>query len=270
MLCCSEQELPINIFRQFFQAIKDIKIMINKVLTSVSISGIDITAFDSIKQAAELIISDEGHVLSGVAVALNPEKILQLRKNPTIESFIVNASIRYADGFGVSYVMSNKLRKSVTRIPGCELWEAVMIRSSIKKIPVYILGSTDEVVEMTKTTLESSGVNVVGARNGYFNDDEQEQIINLIKTSGAKIITVAMGSPKQELFINHCVKTMPQLFYMGVGGTYDVFTGNVKRAPLLFRYFNCEWLYRLLSQPTRISRQLNLLKYFLLFIKNKL
>ena len=244
--------------------------MINKVLTTVSISGIDITVFDSIGQVAKSIISNQGNVISGVAVAINPEKILQLRNNPTIQSFIVNASVRYADGFGVSYAMANKLKMPVKRIPGCELWEAIMIRSSIKKIPVYILGSTDEVVEMTKTTLESSGVNVVGARNGYFNDDEQEKIIDLIKTSGAKIITVAMGSPKQELFINHCVKTMPQLFYMGVGGTYDVFTGNVKRAPLLFRYFNCEWLYRLLSQPTRIGRQLNLLKYFLLFIRNKL
>ncbi|MGQ7146924.1 WecB/TagA/CpsF family glycosyltransferase, partial [Escherichia sp. SS-MK2] len=79
--------------------------------------------------------------------------------------------------------------------------------------------------------------------------------------SGAQIVTVAMGSPKQEIFMRDCRLVHPDALYMGVGGTYDVFTGHVKRAPKIWQTLGLEWLYRLLSQPSRIKRQLRLLRY---------
>ena len=78
---------------------------------------------------------------------------------------------------------------------------------------------------------------------------------------GAKIITVAMGSPRQEILMRDCRQVYPDALYMGVGGTYDVFTGHVKRAPKVWQNLGLEWLYRLLSQPSRITRQLRLLRY---------
>ncbi|WP_139766913.1 WecB/TagA/CpsF family glycosyltransferase, partial [Salmonella enterica] len=82
-----------------------------------------------------------------------------------------------------------------------------------------------------------------------------------IHASGAKIVTVAMGSPKQELLMRDCREVHPHALYMGVGGTYDVFTGHVKRAPKIWQNLGLEWLYRLLSQPRRITRQMRLLRY---------
>ena len=109
---------------------------------------------------------------------------------------------------------------------------------------------------------------VVGAQDGYFKDENA--LIEQVRQSGAKVVTVAMGSPKQELFIEKAKKVLPEAYFMGVGGTYDVFTGNVQRAPALWCKLNLEWAYRLLSQPSRITRQWNLVEYLWLYLRGKL
>ncbi len=91
-----------------------------------------------------------------------------------------------------------------------------------------------------------------------------------VKASGASIVTVAMGSPRQELLIRDLYQVYPGALYMGVGGTYDVFTGRVKRAPLLWRKWGLEWLYRLLVQPTRWRRQIKLLRFLLYYYSGRL
>jgi UDP-N-acetyl-D-mannosaminouronate:lipid I N-acetyl-D-mannosaminouronosyltransferase len=104
-------------------------------------------------------------------------------------------------------------------------------------------------------------VNIVGSQDGYFKPEDRTALFERIRLSGAKIVTVAMGSPKQEILMRDCRNVYPDALYMGVGGTYDVFTGHVKRAPKVWRELGLEWLYRLLSQPTRWRRQLKLLKF---------
>ncbi|EBS5740003.1 lipopolysaccharide N-acetylmannosaminouronosyltransferase, partial [Salmonella enterica subsp. enterica serovar Eastbourne] len=104
----------------------------------------------------------------------------------------------------------------------------------------------------------------------YFTAEQRDALFERIRDSGAKIVTVAMGSPKQEIFMRDCRKIHPDALYMGVGGTYDVFTGHVKRAPKVWQNMGLEWLYRLLSQPTRFRRQLKLLKFLGYYYGNKL
>ncbi len=94
-----------------------------------------------------------------------------------------------------------------------------------------------------------------------FQPEQRQALFERIHASGAQIVTVAMGSPKQEIFMRDCRLVHPDALYMGVGGTYDVFTGHVKRAPKIWQTLGLEWLYRLLSQPSRIKRQLRLLRY---------
>lgn len=236
----------------------------------VTIGGISISNFESIEDAITTEIITSTGVKPGVAIAINPEKIVTALAQPELKKIIDNASLRYPDGIGVAYVMGKKLGKKISRIPGCELWESIMTRSGSTQIPVYIMGGTNEVIGKTKEKLINSGVNIVGYRNGYFEPDQQSQIINEIVASGAKIVSVALGSPKQELFIYQCKALMPNTFFMGVGGTYDVYIGNVKRAPYFFRKMHAEWLFRLLSQPTRLSRQIKLFKYITLYFKGKL
>lgn len=240
--------------------------MINKV----NIGGIDVAAYRSIDELINTSILTSQGVLPGVGVAINPEKIMAAKNDPLIMNILQEATLRYPDGIGVSFAMSQRLGHKVARIPGCELWEHLMIRTVDQKIPVFLLGANKETVTKTNDKLKLLDVNVVGYRDGYFTEEQRADVINEIVSSGAKIVSVALGSPRQEQFIFECMKLAPSTFFMGVGGTYDVFTSNVKRAPSFFRVLNLEWLFRLLSQPSRLLRQGSLLKYLYYYLTKKI
>jgi UDP-N-acetyl-D-mannosaminouronate:lipid I N-acetyl-D-mannosaminouronosyltransferase len=234
----------------------------------VAVGGINVMAFASMAQLLSYVIRDDGSVFAGAAIAINPEKVMKAKQDPQLQQLINNAELRYADGMGVVKVMQNKLGRKVQRVPGCETWEALMHRAADKKVPVFLIGAKPEVLQATKNKLEALGVPVVGAQDGYFKDENA--LIEQLRQSGAKVVTVAMGSPKQELFIEKAKKVLPDTYFMGVGGTYDVFTGNVQRAPALWCKLNLEWAYRLILQPSRITRQWNLVVYLWLYLRGKL
>lgn len=237
-------------------------------MAKVTIGPVEVSAFQDMMQLLAFILPEAGSVFAGSAIAINPEKILTAMEDPTILQVIRQADIRYADGIGVVKVMCKRLKKRVERIPGCELWQALMNRAAVYQTPVYLVGAKPEVLAQTQSKLLAEGVNVVGATDGYFKDEAE--LIAKIKASGARIVSIAMGSPKQELLIQRIQAAHPECFYMGVGGTYDVYTGNVKRAPALWCKLNLEWAYRLVSQPSRIGRQLRLVKYLWWYLTGKI
>jgi UDP-N-acetyl-D-mannosaminouronate:lipid I N-acetyl-D-mannosaminouronosyltransferase len=228
-------------------------------IAEVTVGPVQVSAFADMQQLLEYIIRPDGSVYAGSAIAINPEKVLTAMRNPELAAVIQAADIRYADGIGVVKVMRQRLNKAVQRIPGCELWQQLMLRAAKYQVPVFIVGAKPEINQQTAIKLRSQQANLVGAIDGYFKDEAA--LIAQIKQSGARIVSVAMGSPKQELLIQRIRLQHPECFYMGVGGTYDVFTGNVKRAPELWCKLNLEWAYRLLLQPSRIGRQFGLLRY---------
>lgn len=137
-----------------------------------------------------------------------------------------------------------------------------MARAGKEGTPVFLVGGKPEVLAQTEANCGRSGTSILWvARDGYFTPEQRQALFARIHASGAKIVTVAMGSPKQELLMRDCREVHPHALYMGVGGTYDVFTGHVKRAPKIWQNLGLEWLYRLLSQPKRITRQMRLLRY---------
>lgn len=240
----------------------------NHIITA-KIAGLDIHGFTSFEQLLAEVITKDNNVIPGFAVAINPEKIMLTQQDTRIRQLLETATIRYCDGVGVLKLLERRCAKALTRLPGCELWEQLMRQTVDMQIPVFILGGAPEVNQKTVFELSHDmGVNVVAHHDGYYDDDNQ--MIRKIKKSKAKIVTVAMGSPKQEEFIVKCMAQHPDCFYMGVGGTYDVFTGEQKRAPHLFRNNGLEWLYRLLKQPTRITRHVRLLKFMCLSIMGKI
>ncbi|WP_448546886.1 PssE/Cps14G family polysaccharide biosynthesis glycosyltransferase [Thalassotalea fusca] len=227
------------------------------------VAGIPIEPFASISDAVSHVIRDDGTVLAGSAIATNPEKIVSAIKSDSVRATLMKATFRYADGIGVVVTLSRKLKKRIQRIPGCELWEALMEKCGQTKTPVFLVGASAQVLQETQVKLnEQYDVEICGAHDGYFQD--QQAVINDIVKAKPKVVTVALGSPKQEYFIANCQEAHPDAFYMGVGGTYDVYTDNVKRAPKFFRKLNLEWFYRLAAQPTRLKRQVNLLNYLFL------
>jgi UDP-N-acetyl-D-mannosaminouronate:lipid I N-acetyl-D-mannosaminouronosyltransferase len=234
----------------------------------VAVGGIGVMAFASMQQLVDYIIHDDGSVFAGSAVAINPEKVMKAQQDPAIRQMLNQAELRYADGMGVVKVMRKKLGRQVQRVPGCETWEALMHKAAAKQVPVFLIGAKAEVLQQTRDKLVALGVPVVGAVDGYFKD--QAALIEQIAASKAKVVTVAMGSPRQEQFIQQAKQRCPDCYFMGVGGTYDVFTGNVKRAPALWCKLNLEWAYRLVDQPSRIKRQWSLVEYLWLYLRGKL
>ncbi|EPO5276642.1 lipopolysaccharide N-acetylmannosaminouronosyltransferase [Citrobacter braakii] len=227
-----------------------------------SLRGLQLIGWRDMQHALNYLFA-EGHLRSGTLVAINAEKMLTAEDNPEVRDLINAAEFKYADGISVVRSVRKKFPQAqVSRVAGADLWEALMARAGQEGTPVFLIGGKPEVLAQTETKLRAQWrVNIVGSQDGYFTPDQRQALLERIHASGAQIVTVAMGSPKQEIFMRDCRKIHPEALYMGVGGTYDVFTGHVKRAPRIWQSLGLEWLYRLLSQPSRITRQLRLLRY---------
>lgn len=227
-----------------------------------SIRGLQLIGWRGMQHALDYLFA-EGEMKQGTLVAINAEKILTAEDNPDVRALINDAEFKYADGISVVRSIRKKFPEAdVSRVAGADLWEALMQRAGAEGSPVFLVGGKPEVLAQTVDTLRARwNVNIVGNQDGYFAPAARQALFERIRESGAKIVTVAMGSPKQEILMRDCRKVHPDALYMGVGGTYDVFTGHVKRAPRIWQNLGLEWLYRLLSQPSRITRQLRLFRY---------
>jgi N-acetylglucosaminyldiphosphoundecaprenol N-acetyl-beta-D-mannosaminyltransferase len=142
------------------------------------------------------------------------------------------------------------------RVAGVDLFHALLAMSARRDFPVFLLGAEQVVVDKTTAVVEKlyPGLKVEGHHHGYFWDDE-EAVVNQIKASGAKLLFVAITSPKKENFINKWQDKLGVDFVMGVGGTFDVVAGKVKRAPLWMQEYCLEWLYRVIQEPRRMWKR---------------
>lgn len=233
-----------------------------KPIPTYSIRGFSICGFHHMAQFVDYLFS-EGRVAAGTLVAINAEKVLTAENDAALGTLLAQAEYKYADGISIVRSIRRKYPQArVDRIAGADLWEALMRRAGQEGTPVFLVGGKPEVLAQTEAKLRAQWhVNIVGSQDGYFTPEQRDALFERIRDSGARIVTVAMGSPRQEILMRDCRRHHPDALYMGVGGTYDVFTGRVKRAPLVWQNAGLEWLYRLLSQPSRITRQFKLLKY---------
>lgn len=227
-----------------------------------SIRGLNLLGWRNMQHALDYLYADN-QLREGTLVAINAEKILTAEGNPDIHQLIADAEYKYADGISVVRSIRKKYSDAqVSRVAGADLWEALMQRAGAEGTPVFLIGGKPDILVQTEEKLRRLWqVNIVGSQDGYFNDSQRSTLFARIRDSGAVIVTVAMGSPRQEVLMRDCREVHPHALYMGIGGTYDVFTGHVKRAPKAWQNLGLEWLYRLLSQPSRIKRQLKLLRY---------
>ena len=234
----------------------------NTVAPVYELRGLNLIGWRDMQHALDYLYAD-GVLKEGTLVAINAEKMLTIEDNPQVRSLIEAAEFKYADGISVVRSIRKKFPQArVDRVAGADLWEALMERAGREGTPVFLLGGKPDVLEETEDKLRKQWqVNIVGSQDGYFRGEDKQALFERIRASGAKIVTVAMGSPRQEILMRDCREVYPDALYMGVGGTYDVFTGYVKRAPAIWQRLGLEWLYRLLSQPSRLTRQLRLLRY---------
>ena len=201
---------------------------------------------DAFKYAKTLLDgSKSSHI-----VTINPEIIESAKKNSHLERILKEAELVVADGIGIKIGLLIKGQK-VDRIAGIDFAKRLVEEAAKSGIPTALVGAKQEVLEKATETLlkNNSGLNLVYTHNGYF--ENNSEIINELKEKSPKLLLVAMGAPKQEEFIYEAKNVLPSTLMIGIGGSFDVWAGNVKRAPKIWQKLGLEWLYRTIKQPER-------------------
>lgn len=204
-----------------------------------------------------------------ILVAVNAEKIYHATDTTRA---IINRNVGYADGVGAVWALKRKGHKNTVKIPGCELWLNIIEAYNDKKT-FYLVGGKEEIIQRTVTKLHKNfpEIKILGYRNGYLkNDVERNALIQDISEKKPDVIFIAMGSPKQELLMEEIYQKHPAV-YQGLGGSFDVYTGNVKRAPEWWINNNLEGIYRTLNEPKkRVMGDIRVIPFFVKMIFNRL
>ena len=231
----------------------------------VNISGI--TFDEALKRAEEMLEKD------GVSTIFtpNPEIIMCAREDLELRDILNSADLCTADGIGVVYASKILKNPVPERVAGFDLVCALLEKMAQTKEGVFLFCAKPGVAEKAKEKMEEKypGISVVGCHDGYFKPEDEAGIVEEINSSGAKLLLVCLGAPKQEKWIATYKDCLKVSLCMGVGGTLDVFAGTAKRAPELFIKLNLEWAYRFLKNPSRIGRFAALPKFVIEVLKSK-
>lgn len=224
----------------------------------VILNGVKVHPFTSFSQLLSYVKGRKG-----ILVAINAEKILHATEQTRA---VINRNIGYCDGIGAVMALKKHGYKEVVKLPGCELWLKIIDSLYREGKTFYLVGSKQDVIENTVQKLKQDfpGIQIINYRNGYIKTEEEKQaLLEDIAEKKPDVVFVAMGSPKQELLMEEMLERHPAI-YQGLGGSFDVYTGNVKRAPKWWVDHNLEFAYRLVKQPSRIKRQIHLVRFLLL------
>ena len=206
-------------------------------------------------------------------VVVNVAKLVHMQNDVELCNSVKACDLINIDGMGVVLGARFCGHYIPERVAGVDLFHNLLKMSAKRDFPVFLLGAEQEVVEKTAKNVEAlyPDLKVAGINHGYFWNDE-EAVVNKIRESGAKLLFVAITSPKKENFINKWKDKLGVDFVMGVGGTFDVVAGKVKRAPLWMQNYGLEWLYRVIQEPRRMWKRYLITnsKFSYLLIKEKL
>ncbi|RDJ99494.1 WecB/TagA/CpsF family glycosyltransferase [Paraburkholderia lacunae] len=189
-------------------------------------------------------------------VVVNVAKLVNFQTDVALAQSVRECDVINVDGMGVVWGARLLGYDVAERVAGIDLFQALLQVSASHGYPVFFLGATDEVVRhaVERCVACFHGLRIAGYHHGYFGDDEQA-VVDMIRQSGARLLFVAMSSPKKENFINRWKSALHVDFVMGVGGSFDVMAGKVKRAPLWMQRCGLEWFYRVIQEPRRMWKR---------------
>lgn len=191
-------------------------------------------------------------------VAINPEKIIKAKEDQALKTLLNNAEFQIPDGIGV--ILASKIQKGqiTSRVTGVEMMMRLCEEAATRQKPIFLYGGKPGVADKAAAKLQElyPMIQIAGTQDGYEKDNNK--VLEKINAVKPDLLFVAMGSPKQENWINTNRDQLHPTIYQGVGGSFDVLAGTVKRAPEAFQKVGMEWFYRLLKEPHRIKRQIAL------------
>lgn len=214
----------------------------------------------NMKEALEVIKELINRREPGQIITLNAEIIQRAQKEPALKDVFDKARLVTPDGIGVVWALRRQGYPVKQRVTGIGLTERIIDLATEHGWRLFFLGGKPGVADQAAKRLRESRPNlqVVGTHHGYFADGEEEQIIESIRGTAPDILLVGLGAPKQEYWIARHLERVNVPVCIGVGGSLDVLSGKVQRAPDCWQRLGLEWLYRLVQEPKRIKRQMAL------------
>jgi len=240
-------------------------------MTKTQILGVNFHVV-SMEKAVEVAMRfmDEGGGMKFI-VTPGPEIVMAARRERSFCDTLNEADLSVPDGVGVLLASRLDKIKIRERVPGVDLVINLLAQMSKTGKTAYLLGASPGVALEAKKRMEKKypGLRILGARDGYFKEEDIPGILDEINGLVPDLLVVGLGAPRQEKWIYNNRDKLNVRAAIGVGGGIDVMGGKVRLAPKLIRKLNIEWLYRLICQPSRFRRQLQLPLFVLAVLKNK-
>lgn len=230
---------------------------------------VDAVTVPQILELAESQIAG-GHFLQIITV--NALMLLETEKDSELQKIFSEASVVVADSIGISWSASLKRFRLPERIPGIDLMIFLCQLAERKSWPIFLIGAKPGVAEQVKLNLEKQlpRLKICGAAHGYFDDTEEKAILAEVDRHKPRLIFVGLNIPFQEIWIYRRLRQFPGLCVMGVGGSFDVLSGRLKRAPRWIQKIGLEWFFRFIQEPWRWKRIVRIpsLFYKIIFSSN--
>lgn len=230
----------------------------------LNVLGVRVNTY-SMEEAKNVVVSamDDAENTGFSVFTPNSEIILYAYKNPDYASILNHGNLVTPDGIGVVYASKILGRSLKERVGGFDLANEVLAEISKTGKTVYLFGGKPSVAEKAAEKIKKmyKGVVIVGTNDGYFDTEKEKEIIEDIKLKKPDLLFVCLGFPKQEKWIFEHKDELGAKVLMGLGGSLDVFAGEVKRAPEFYQKWGLEWFYRLIKQPSRFIRMLALPRF---------
>lgn len=230
--------------------------------------GVDVCG-DSYAELSAKLLNDINEGRKSFIVAINPEKVIKAQEDPSLKELLNKATYQIPDGIGI--VIASKLKGGNIRerVTGIDMMLNLCKLAADHGKKVFLYGAKPGIAEEAKVKLMEMypGIQIVGVMDGY--EKDSEKVKNTINVAKPDILFVAMGSPRQENWIIANMNDLAPSVYQGVGGSFDVISGRIKRAPVFFQKIGMEWFYRLMKEPWRWKRQLLLPKFIITVLRHK-
>lgn len=215
-----------------------------------------ITMNEAVKRVVRYLDDDRMHTV----FTCNPEIVMEAKKNIDFLNIINKGHLVVADGVGV--VIGSRILKHPLpeRVAGYDLVQNVFDVIKDTNKTVYFFGAAPGVANKAADIMMKKypGLKIVGSHDGYFNEEEEKKILREIESLQPDLLLIGLGAPKQEKWLFNHKDQLKVKVSIGVGGSFDVMSGQIKRAPKLFIKLGLEWFYRLITQPTRFKRMMRL------------